>query len=298
VSGGGGGGSSTTAQNIPEELKPLASRFARDAIAMSDRPFESFGGQRFADLNSTQNAGIQTIQNRALGGDATVNAGANFLQGQLASGPGEATRNPFGDVSAGSNPFAGQNPFLQGQIDSAMGDVTRNFNQTVAPGIASANANSGSFGNSGVAEMASESQRQLASELGRVSSGMRFQDANQQQGLAESALNRGLQAQQFNAGMGQDFASRNDAAFQSGIGNRMNAAQMGLSYGNQAFQDGQQLLNAGRLQQDQNQQGLDFNFQQFQDRQNDPFKRLAAMSGAFQGAPGQSSTTTQTGGGK
>ena len=299
VFGGGGGApeTSTTTQNIPEELKPLASKYASDAINLSNTPYQAYGGQRFADLNSTQQAGIGAIQDRALNGDPTVNAGAGFLQGQLASGPQSATRNPYGDVSAGQNAYAGSNAYLNPMIDAAMGDVTRNYEKAVMPGITGAKVSSGSFGNSGVAEMESESQRQLASELGRVSSGMRFNDYTTQQGLAESAIGRDMQAQQFNSQMGNDFAGRNDAARQAGIGNQFNAAQMGLQYGNQAYTDAGQLMNAGNFMQDQQQQKADFGFQQFQDQQNDPYKKLAAMSGVFSSAPGQSSTTTNEGGG-
>ncbi len=296
--GGGGGGESTTVQNIPEELKPLAARYTQDAIALSDTPWQAYGGHRFADMNQTQGLGIGQIQNRALNGDPTVNAGAGFLQGQLASGPQSATRNPYGDVSAGQNAYAGSNAYLNPMIDAAMGDVTRNYEKAVMPGITGAKVSSGSFGNSGVAEMEAESQRQLASELGRVSSGMRFNDYTAQQGLAENAINRDMQAQQFNSQMGNDFAGRNDAARQAGIGNQFNAAQMGLQYGNQAYTDAGQLMNAGNFLQDQQQQKADFGFQQFQDWQNDPYKKLAAMSGVFGSFPGQSSTTTSSGGGK
>lgn len=102
----------------------------------------------------------------------------------------------YGSFTPQSNPYAGSNPYLQQNIDSALGDVTRAYNMTVKPQQAQSAVRSGSFGNSGLAEMQAEQQRQLAQELGRVSSGMRMQDYAQQQQLAESAADRALQAQQ------------------------------------------------------------------------------------------------------
>ena len=87
-------------------------------------------------------------------------------------------------------------------------------------------------------------------------------------------------------------------AYETDRNRQMQSIGMAQQFGNQAYNDANQLLSAGQLQQDQSQQQQDFNYQQFQDRQNDPYKRLAAMSGAFSGAPGQSSSTTSTGGGK
>ena len=79
--------------------------------------------------------------------------------------------------------------------------------------------------------------------------------------------------------------------------NRMQAIGMAPTYGNAAYQDAGQLMNVGQMYQDQSQQGLDFNYQQYQDEENDPYKKLAAMSGVFGSNLGASSTTQQSGGG-
>lgn len=267
---GGGGSTSTTVQSIPTELKPLATAFTNKAIDLGNTGYQPYGAQRFADLTGVQNAGINQTVNRALGGSGVIDAGSNYLTGQLNAGPMTATRNEF----------SGSNPYLQDSIDAALGDVTRNYNLAVRPGQTAAQVGSGSFGNSGLAEMQGEDQRQLAQELGRVASGMRMQDYTQQQQL------------------GEQFASRNDAMQQAQAGQKLNAAQLGLNYGNQAYTDASQLMNAGQTLQDQQQQGLDFNYQQFLEQQNLPYKQLAAMSGVFGSNLGGTSTTTQTGGGK
>lgn len=227
MSGGGGGGSSTTVQNIPEELKPLATKYSQDAINLSNQQYTPFQGQRFADLNQTQNLGIEAIQNRALNGSQTINNAEQALNQNIAGGQ--------------------TNPFLDQMVGRAQDSVRSQFNTGAV--------NSGSFGNSGLQE-------------------------------------------QFQKGLGDIASQMYGQAYETDRNRQMQSIGMAQQFGNQAYTDASQLLNAGQLQQDQAQQGLDFNYQQFQEQQNDPYKKLAAMSGVFGSAPGQSSTTTQSGGGK
>lgn len=224
---GGGGGESRTVQNIPDELKPLATEYAQDAIALSNRPFTPYGGERFADLNQTQEQGLQAIQNRALGGSQTVNMAEQQLQNNIQGGQ--------------------TNPYLDAMVGRAQDSVRGQFN--------TAAVNSGSFGNSGLQE-------------------------------------------QFQKGLGDVASNMYGNAYETDRNRQMQSIGMAQQFGNQAYTDANQLLNAGQVRQDQAQQGRDFDFQQFQEQQNLPYKNLAAMSGVFDSFPGQSSTTTQSGGGK
>ena len=220
---GGGGGDSTTTQNIPDELKPLASKYASDAINLSNQAYTPFQGQRFADLNGTQQQGIDAITQRATQGSATVNNAEQALNQNITGGQ--------------------TNPYLDSLVGKAQDSVRSQFNTGAV--------NSGSFGNSGL-------QEQFAGQLGDVASQMYGQ-----------AYETDKQRQMQSIGMAQQF-------------------------GNQAYTDAGQLLNAGQLQQDQEQQKADFGYQQFQDQQNDPYKKLSAMAGVFGSFPGQSSTTSTT----
>ena len=136
-----------------------------------------------------------------------------------------------------------------------------------------AGARSGSFGNSGIAE-------QAAKQLGQVATDMYGNAYNQQAQLAESG------------------AGRNDQARQNYASNNLNAAGLGLQYGNAGYNDGSQLLKAGQIQQDQSQNNADFRYQQYQDQQNLPYKQLGAMSGVFGSNLGSASTTQQSKSGK
>ena len=225
--GGGGGGTTTTTQSIPTELKPLAARYAKDAMALSKKDFNPYTQQRFEDLNANQNAGIQSTMDRAQGGSQTI----SNAEGQL------------NNIIGGSQ----TNPYLDQMVNRAQDSVRSQFNTGAV--------NSGSFGNSGLQEQF-------------------------QQGLGDVATN-----------MYGNAYNTDKAAQMQGIG-------MAQQFGNQAYTDADQMLKAGQIQQDQNQQGLDFNYQQFQDEENLPYKQLAAMSGVFgSGLGGTSNSTSKSSGG-
>lgn len=227
MSGGGGGGSSSTVQNIPTELQPLAKKYASDAIKLSNQQYNPYGGDRFADLNPTQQMGMDAITQRATQGSQTVNNAESQLN----------------NIIAGGN----TNPYLDQLVNKAQDSVRSQFNTGAVT--------SGSFGNSGLQE-------------------------------------------QFQKGLGDVATSMYGNAYETDRARQMQGIGMAQQFGNQAYTDAGQLLNVGQMQQDQTQQGLDFNYQQFQEQQNDPYRKLAAMSGVFGSFPGQSSTTTQSGGGK
>jgi hypothetical protein len=227
--GGGdsGGGTSTTTQNIPAELKPLATQYASQAINLSNTPYTPYTGQRYSDLNAVQDTGLGMTINRALNGSQTMNNAENQLNGMMQGGT---------------------NPYLQGMVSDAMGQAGTQVNSQ--------------FGGSNYGTTAN--QETLARTLGNVASNMYGEQYNTDQ-------NRRLQA-----------------------------IQLAPTFGNQAYTDASQLMNAGQVLQDQSQQGLDFNYEQFQNQQNDPYKKLAAMSGVFGSNLGASSTTqsSNSGGGK
>lgn len=222
--GGGGGQTSTSMPAIPAELKPLANLYTKQAEQLATTPWQGYNGQRYADLNGSQNLGIGMVQDRALNGSATM---------------GNAEKNLNGFMQGGSNPY------LDAMVNKAQGNVLSN-----AQGAA---VMSGSFGNSGIAEQASK-------QMGDVATSM----------------------------YGNAYAG--DQA------NRLSAINMAPTFGNAAYQDAGQLLNAGNLQQSQQQKNLDFGFQQFQDAKNDPYKKMQATGGVVGQSTGQ--TTTTSGGGK
>jgi hypothetical protein len=242
VCGGGGGGdsSSTSSHYIPEELKPLASRYTDLGLQYSNTPLQAYTGQRYADLNGTQRAGIDMATQRAQNGSATMNNAEGALNGFIQGGQ--------------------QNPYLNSMVDQAQQSLARNYNMVAKPAVESAMVKSGSFGNSGLEQIQQMQQKDLQSSMGNV--------ATQMYGNA----------------------------YNTDQANKMQAINMAPTYGNAAYNDASQLLNAGGVQQNQAQKNADFGYQQFQDQQNYPVKQLQAMSGVLGQTMGN--TTQSSGGGK
>lgn len=226
--GGGGNTTSITTQEIPAELKPLASAYTNKALDLSAAGYTPYAGQRYADLNNTQTAAIGQIQNRALNGSATINNAESNLNGMINGGA--------------------SNPYLDASVNKALGSVQGRVNSQ--------------FGGSNYGTTAHEET--LANALGDTAN---------------------------------DMYSGNYQADQS---RRLQAISAAPTFGNQAYTDASQLLNAGQIQQDQAQQNMDYGFQNYQDAQNLPYKQLAAMSGVFGSNLGASSSSqgTNSGGGK
>src|SRR5574340_1750274 len=181
-SGGGGGTTSTSTPELPAEFKPLANLYTQQATQIAQTPFQAYQGQRYADLNPTQNLGIGMVQDRAMNGSQTM----NNAEGNL---------NQF--IQGGQT-----NPYLDAMVQKAQGSVLGNS--------AALARRSGSFGNSGI-------QEQALRQVGDVATNM------------------------YGNAYGQDQA------------NRLQAIGMAPTFGNAQYQDASQLLNAGNIQQQQQQ---------------------------------------------
>ena len=120
--GGSGGGTSTTKQEIPKELKPLATRYTDEAMRLFDTPYQQYTGDRYADMNAAQTAGLNMVAQRALGGDQLINAGYGNVMDTLSG--------KYMDPN--TNPYLKQN--TQMAMDQAMGTINAQFNRPGAFG--------------------------------------------------------------------------------------------------------------------------------------------------------------------
>lgn len=224
-SGGGGPSTSTTTNQIDARFSPLIDYATQTAGRVNGAGYTPYSGQRFADMNGTQQAGIGMIQDRALNGDPTMTQANDTLQQTLRGG--------------------NTNPYLDSMVQKAQTGVMGN--------MAALQARSGSFGNSGIAE-------QGAAQMGKIATDMY------------------------------------GGAYASDRANQMQALGLAPQYGNQAYTDAAQLMKAGGQMQDQAQQQNDFNFNQFQEQQNLPYKQMAAYSGLLGSSNAGASSTTQNSG--
>lgn len=240
--GGGGGGDSTSSSSItyPDEIKPLLSNVANLSTDLYNQSWQGYGGQRYADLNSTQQQALQMASDRATNGSPVMDQANSTLTSMLQGGQ--------------------TNPYLDQMVGKAQQSMVDSYNLGAKPQMEAAMAGSGSFGNSGLQQMQAKSQSDLQDNLGNV--------ATQMYGNAYST---------------------NQA-------NQLAALGMAQSYGNQAYTDADRLLQAGNTQQDQAQNNADFSYEQWQNQQDDPYKKLQAMTGVMSGTAGSTTTTKQSGG--
>jgi len=326
----------------PDWAVPYFKNYLQQGSNVAAQPYQAYSGSRVADFNPTQYAGMDAAYNRAmqgtpeqsagraeltktasggyLGNSASTNANLGATNQQAnAYNPNAGVRNESANVT---NPYAGDNKYLQQMIDSASGDVRRNYDQSVRPQLDSLKAQSGSFGNANLQSVDAESQRQLAGELGRVTSGLRFNDYTTQQGLAENAANRKFQAGEglaqrlFGAGQqqsqnqyasgeslanrrfsgGESQAGRNQAGYEAERGRMMGSLSMVPQFANMDYTDINALLGVGDAQQQQQQRYLDDDYGRFTEARDYPLKQLDIVGRMLGGANyGQTSQQQQPG---
>lgn len=194
-----------------------------------------------------------------------MQAGTDYLQGQL-SGQG---------YQAGQNQYAGQNPYLDQMVQSAQQDVTDAYTTSTLPNLLTQFNQGGAFGGTAHQQALQGSQQVLARQLGDVSMNLRNQDYNRQAQLAESALDRDMNAYGMNQGFAQNAL---------GMIPQFNAAK---------YDDAKALMNIGAMQRGLTQDALDTGYNDFREWRDWDANRLGVLTnalGAIQGG-----TTSATG---
>lgn len=142
-SSGGGGGTTTTVNKTdpPDEVKPFLAPYVQRGFALSEKPFEQYGGQRIASMTPEQNLGLDFTAQRAMQGSPLMRETQS-----------QAMRTARGDfLSPDSNPFLRQN------VNSALNDVqTRVNSQFNRPGA---------FGGSAHQELMTRNMGEVAGQL-------------------------------------------------------------------------------------------------------------------------------------
>lgn len=220
------------------------------------KPLASLYTQQATDIASTPYQ--KYTDQRYAGLNQNQNAGIDMVANRALNGS-QTMNNAEGSLNSfitGGN----TNPYLDSLVSKAQSSVVNQFNETTKPQLEASMQNSGSFGNSGYSQLMQSKQKAAGQQMSDI--------ANQMYGQA----------------------------YEGDQAKRMQAIGMAPTFGNAAYQDAGQLLNAGGLQQQTDQNNLDFNYQQFQNAADNPYKQLQATGGVLQGNMG--SNTTQSGGGK
>jgi hypothetical protein len=252
-----------TQTSIPEYARPYVEKMLGKSEALTEQPYQAYGGQRLA--------GFTPMQQQAFN---TVGQLGPTLQGEVGSQMAGAAG--LGSLYAGNqyanqatNPYAMQsymNPYVQNALNPAMQDARRQSEITGVQNAAQA-VGAGAFGGSRFGLQEAERQRNLGQNLASIyGTGMSdaYKNAQQSMQFGSTLGLQGLgQAGQIASTLGnlgqQQFSQAKDAA----------AAQQAV----------------GTAQQQLEQQQLEQQYADFQNQRQYPYQQLAYMSDMLRGLP-------------
>lgn len=241
-------------------------------------------------LIGSQNNVLGQFMSGARDGTAAANAEMPLARSLLQYGArdGQAARHHL----LGQN-----NPALQEVIDAAQQDLARNYRNVVAPSFMGGS----SFGNAGLAFAENDARNDLARNMGRIGSDLRFldhklqaelglDDVQRQDLMFQDNAKRQLQAGQTTGILGENAAGRADEMF---AGNQQRAligtelSQAGLR---DAMARAGQLFDMGTQFHNQNANAATNQYAEHQRLQNWDLERLGAFNPLLGVAPGQTRT--------
>lgn len=250
---GGGGGSQPASQTVTQQnavsayAAPYVENMLGKAQALTNQPYQTYGGERTADFTDLQNqaqqgaAGLsmpgQFGQASDLAGASGIGAlrsvGQAGMYGGMGAGLGMQAANAGNQYNQmATNPYATQafmSPYMQNVVDAQNREAARSSQMQGQQQQAEA-VGRGAFGGSRDALMRAERERNLATTM----------NTNQATGL-QNAFNQAQQAQQFGANLGLQGLQAGIQGAQTGL-QGVGAQQAGYS---QAGQAGTNLANIG-----------------------------------------------------
>jgi hypothetical protein len=268
---GGGGQSTPSSQNvtttsIPEYARPYVEKSLGQAAALTDisaNPYQPYQGQRTSAFTPMQAQAMGNVANMQTSGQLTDASNMAYGAGMGGINAGNAYRQQATSADAMGQYMS---PYMQNVVDvqsqeaRRQADISRQGQKSQAVG-------QGAFGGSRSAIVQSEADRNLATQLGQI-----------QATGSQQAFDKAQQAQQFGANLGlQGINAANQAA---GMLGQLGQTQFGQET---AITDAQ--MRSGQMQQQQEQRGLDLQYQQYQDSLNYPYKQLGFMSDMYRGLP-------------
>lgn len=260
-----------TQTSIPEYARPYVERMLGKAEAITNAPYQAYGGERIA--------GFTPMQQQAMQGVANLQPSKQLGIGTQMAGLGS-----MGALGAGNqynmmatNPYAQQafmSPYIQNALNPQMMEAQRQSDIMAQKNNAQA-VQAGAFGGGRQAIVDAERQRNLGQNLANIyGTGM------------QNAFQQAQQAQQFGATLG---LQGNQAAIQGA----QTLGQLGQTQFGQQKDILNAQMNAGAQQQGLQQQKLQQQYQDFLNQKGYDRQNISFMSDVLRGVPLGQSTQTQ-----
>jgi hypothetical protein len=261
------------------------------AINTLNSPYQRYGGNRLADRTYDQTNTQDALRHVAIAGTPETNAARNTIldtvQGNFLQS------NPYNDlrVTPADNQYEGFGEDYQGVKRAAMRDLTDAFNEGTAADTQRMFAQSGAFGGSAHQQAMGKNADALGKNLSRLGQEMDQAQYERSANLRENAINRGMQAQQFDINrLNNNYLT--ERGFQQGaipLGLQSEAGRLGALG---------QLYGIGADEQRFNQMGLDQAYQEWANENNwerNNVNWMANLLAQAQGGIGGQATQTQPG---
>ena len=263
---------STSQTTIPEYAKPYAEKMLGKSEALTESPYQTYGGQRMAASTPEQQAARQSVAGMQQPGQFAAGTGLAAAGGLGALGAGQQYMNMATDPGAQQ---AFMSPYMQNVVDLQKQEAIRDAQKgQLAQNLGA--VRQGTYGGARQLLAGTERERNLQQNLANiqaVGSQKAYEDAMRGMQFGTTAGIQGAQAAtQAGATLGQ-----------LGIGQQQ--AGIDLAKAQEAF---------GAMGQAEQQKALDLQYQDFLQQQQYPYKQLGFMSDILRGSANLAATGGKT----
>ena len=254
--------SNTTQTSIPKYAQPYAEKVFGKAEALTESPYQAYGGQRQAIATPEQMAARGSVAGMEMPGQIQFGSG---LAGMGGLGSLAAGQNYFGMAASPYANMALMSPFMQGVVDVEKSQAIRDAQRSQLEANLAA-PRTGTYGGARQLLAATERERALGSQLAEI----------QAKGL-QGAYDRAQQAMQFGSQLGLQGAGQ--------------ATQAGATLGQLGATQQQAGLDLARAQEEfgaktqaERQRALDIGYEDFLSQMQYPYKQIGFMSDLLRGS--------------
>lgn len=262
----------TSQVTIPEYAKPQVERLLGKSEALTESPYQAYGGQRMAASTPEQQAARQNVAGMQLPGQYAAGTGLAAAGGLGALGAGQQY------MSMATDPGAQQafmSPYMQNVVDLQKQEAIRDAQKgMLAQNLAA--ARQGTYGGARQLLAGTERERNLQQNLANI-------QATGSQKAYEDAI-RGMQFGTTAGLQGAQTAAQAGATLGQ-LGTAQQAAGIDLAKAQEAF---------GGMTQAEQQKALDLQYQDFITQQQYPYKQLGFMSDILRGSANLAGTGGKT----
>lgn len=278
---GGGGGTQTSTQQtqLPEWMNDYSQKTLSIADDVTSQPYQSYDGQRVAGFTGDQTQAQQAIRDQQGQTGAALGSLGQQAQGMAGYTPQQ--------VQAGQLSQTNLDPYMNQHLGAVEDYAMQNIDASrrmAGNQIADKALAGGAYGGSRFALQQSANDAAAMQQAGQMSANLRSQAFQQAQQAATGDINRTMQGDMFNSQQGVAGNAQNLQAL--GMAGNLYQGQQGANYA-----DINALAGSGTAQQGLNQQGLDVNYQAWQQQQQNPLNMLQARAAIGQSIPHGSTTT-------